>query len=424
MSEIFPNILDKENYSYEDFSNLVNGYLSKQISESNMESWIKHIFKRGMSIEESAVYTKSIIDTGVKVDFSDLDAPIVDKHSTGGVGDKVSLVLGPLLAAYGYHVPMIVGTSLGHTGGTVDKLCSIPGYRPYLSIDDFKKNVHEIGISIMGQTEDICPGDRKIYELRDRINMIDSYPLICGSIMSKKIAEGIDTLVLDIKTGNGAFMNTLEMAKNLGKLLKKIGELNDVKVHVSITDMSQPLGNYSGVACEVIESMEALKGCGPKDLMDVVYHLAHQIILMNKDEADDKKLQELISNGKAYQKFIDMIEAHGGSIEKFNELNYQNQHFKHTISADSDGYIESFQTKKIGEVLSSIGAGRLGNTDGIDNRSGLKVYKKISDRVSKGESILEFYCGSEEKINNLRQLPSQLFKISESSCLEQKLIYQ
>ena len=424
MSEIFPNILDKENYSYEDFSNLVNGYLSKQISELNMESWIKHIFKRGMSTEESAVYTKSIIDTGVKVDFSDLNTPIVDKHSTGGVGDKVSLVLGPLLAAYGYHVPMIVGTSLGHTGGTLDKLCSIPGYRPYLSIDDFKKNVHEVGISIMGQTKDICPGDRKIYELRDRINMIDSYPLICGSIMSKKIAEGIDTLVLDIKTGNGAFMNTLDMAKNLGKLLKKIGELNDVKVYVAITDMSQPLGNYSGIACEVLESMEALKGHGPKDLMDVVYHLAHQIILMNKDEVDDKKLRELVSNGKAYQKFIDMVEAHGGSIENFNELNYQNQHFKYTISADSDGYVESFQTNKMGEVLSSIGGGRLGNADGIDNRSGLKVYKKISDRVSKGEPILEFYCGSEEKINNLRELPSQLFKISESSCLEQKLIYQ
>jgi pyrimidine-nucleoside phosphorylase len=287
---MFPNILEKESYSYEDFSSLVNGYLVDRVSELDMQSWIKYIFKRGMSTKESACYTKSIIDTGTRFDFSSLCAPIVDKHSTGGVGDKVSLVLGPLLAAYGYYVPMIVGTSLGHTGGTLDKLCSIPGYQPYLSIEKFKKNVNKVGISIMGQTQDICPGDKKIYELRDRMNMIDSYPLICGSIMSKKIAEGIDTLVLDIKIGNGAFMHTLDMAKNLGKLLKKIGELNNIKVKIAITDMNQPLGNYSGVACEIIESMEALQGNGPEDLMDVVYYLAEQIILMNENKTNHQKL--------------------------------------------------------------------------------------------------------------------------------------
>ena len=424
MQNIFPDILDKESYSYEDFSSVVNGYLSKKISELDMQSWIKYIFKRGMSINESAQYTKSIIDTGMRVNFSDLGAPVVDKHSTGGVGDKVSLVLGPLLAAYGYYVPMIVGTSLGHTGGTLDKLCSIPGYQPYLSIEDFKRNVHEVGISIMGQTEDICPGDKKIYELRDRMNMIDSYPLICGSIMSKKIAEGIDTLVLDIKTGSGAFMYRLDMAKNLGKLLKEIGELNDVKVKVAITDMSQPLGNYSGIACEVIESMEALKGNGPKDLMDVVYYLAKQIILMNENEVSDQKLQELINSGEAHQKFINMVEAHGGSIEKFNQLNYQNENFKYTMHADRDGYVKSFQTKRIGEILSSIGGGSLNNKDGIDSHSSLKTFKKISDEVSRGESILEFCCASEGKINNLRELTDELFEISESQCQKQKLIYQ
>jgi pyrimidine-nucleoside phosphorylase len=423
MQNIFPDILDKESYSYEDFSSIVNGYLSKQISELDMQSWIKYIFKRGMSINESTQYTKSIIDTGMRIDFSDLDAPIVDKHSTGGVGDKVSLVLGPLLAAYGYYVPMIVGTSLGHTGGTLDKLCSIPGYRPYLSIEDFKRNVYEIGISIMGQTEDICPGDKKIYELRDRMNMIDSYPLICGSIMSKKIAEGIDTLVLDIKTGNGAFMYRLDMAKNLGKLLKEIGELNDVKVQVAITDMSQPLGDYSGIACEVIESIEALKGNGPKDLMDVVYYLAEQIILMNEDDANHQKLQELINSGEAYQKFIDMVEMHGGSIEKFNQLNYQDQKFKHTLYADRDGYVKSFQTKRIGEILSSIGAGRLNNIDGIDNHSGLTILKKISNSISKGEPILEFYCSSEVKINNLKSSVKNLFEIAENTCKAPQLIY-
>ena len=173
MPSQFPDILSIENYSYEDFSGLTRGYLSGEVSDLDMESWIRYIFKRGMSTKESALYTRSIIATGTKVDFSNLDAPIVDKHSTGGVGDKVSLILGPLLAAYGYYVPMVVGTSLGHTGGTLDKLCSIPGYKPYLDIDKFKEIVHNVGISIMGQTEDICPGDRKIYELRDRINMIE-----------------------------------------------------------------------------------------------------------------------------------------------------------------------------------------------------------------------------------------------------------
>ena len=424
MPNIFPDILDKKSYSYEDFFNIVNGYLIDQVSELDMQNWIKNIFKRGMSTKESAYYTKSIIDTGTRIDFSDLDAPVVDKHSTGGIGDKVSLVLGPLLAAYGYYVPMIVGTSLGHTGGTLDKLCSIPGYQPYLSVGDFKKNVNKVGISIMGQTQDICPADKKIYELRDRINMIDSYPLICGSIMSKKIAEGIDTLVLDIKTGNGAFMHTLEMAKSLGKLLKEIGELNNIKVQVAITDMNQPLGDYSGVACEIIESMEALKGNGPKDLMDVVYYLAEQIILMNENKDNHQKLEDLINSGEAYQKFIDMVEAHGGSIEKFNQIYSQGQNFKHTLYADRDGYIKSFQTKKIGEILSSIGAGRLDNTDGIDNYSSLKTFKKISNSVSRGEPILEFCCASEEKINNLRELSGELFEISESECQKQKLIYQ
>ena len=420
----FPDILSVQNYSYEDFSYLTQGYLDGKVSESDMESWIRYIFKRGMSTEESALYTKSIISTGTKVDFSDLNAPIVDKHSTGGVGDKVSLILGPLLAAYGYYVPMIVGTSLGHTGGTLDKLCSIPGYKPYLDIDRFKEIVSGIGISIMGQTEDICPGDKKIYELRDRINMIDSYPLICGSIMSKKIAEGINTLVLDIKTGNGAFMYTLDMAKELGALLKKIGELNGVRVYVSITDMNQPLGNYSGIACEVIESIDALKGRGPIDLMEVVYHLAERMIELNGEKVDRKALEGLIDDGTAYQKFDAMVDAHGGSLDKFEAIDYNDKIVRYSILSDKDGYLESFKTKKIGEVLSSIGAGRLDNPDGIDDFSGLRLYKKISDKVSTGDPILEFYCSSEEKINNLRKKSNKLFNISDTCVEIQKLIYQ
>ena len=422
MSKASKNI-KREVFSYNDLSNIVDSYLSDKISEEEMGRWVKEIYTGGMTTQESADYTKAIISTGTKLDFKSLNKPIVDKHSTGGVGDKVSLILGPLLAAFGYHVPMIVGRSLGHTGGTLDKLCSIPGYNPYLNIERFKSNVEDIGISIMGQTDDICPGDKKIYALRDRINMIDSYPLICGSIMSKKIAEGIQGLVLDIKTGNGAFMYKQSMAKELGGLLKEIGELNNLSVRVAITDMSQPLGDYSGIACEVLESIEALKGNGPSDLMEVVFYLAEQAIGIFDDSVDRKKLNMLISSGLAYEKFEKMVQAHGGSLKKFNEREYHSPKFRYVIKSDFEGYIESFETRKIGELLSMIGGGRLNNPDGIDNYSGLKVYKKISDNILKGEPVLEFYCSSQKKINNLVEYCGNLFSVSKEGCQKPSLIY-
>ena len=414
--------IEKE-FSYKELHEIVSGYSNNNISDDEMSDWIGIIFERGMSENESANYTKAVINSGARLDFSSLDSPVVDKHSTGGVGDKVSIVLGPLLAAYGYHVPMIVGRSLGHTGGTLDKLCSIPGYKPHLDIDSFKNNVKNIGISIMGQTEDICPADKKIYALRDRINRIASNPLICGSIMSKKIAEGIKGLVLDIKTGNGAFMYKHEMALELGNLLSSIGERNGLKVKVAITDMNQPLGESSGIACEIIEGMEALKGNGPQDLMNIVYYLAEELISMFEDNVDKNKLHQIIESGGAYQKFVDMVEAHGGSILKFNQMNYSNPKYKTIMRSNLDGYVKSFKTKRIGEILSSLGLGTHKNTDEIDNFSGLRVYKKISEKVSKGEPILEFYCSSMEKINNLEVLTDKLFNISIDRCKAPQLIY-
>ncbi len=409
--------------SYEQFERLISGYLDGVVPDSKMAEWIELIFQRGMSNSESADYTKAIINSGIKMDFSHLDAPVVDKHSTGGVGDKVSIILGPLLAAYGYHVPMIVGRSLGHTGGTLDKLCSIPGYRPYLDIDTFKKNVETVGVSIMGQTEDICPADRKIYALRDKINRIASYPLICGSIMSKKIAEGIQGLVLDIKTGNGAFMHSQKMAKELGDLLCDIGTRNGLKMKVAVTDMNQPLGRYSGVGCEVQESIECLRGRGDKDLMKIVFHLAIEIIGTVEDEVDWHRLRSLIDDGQAHGAFVRMVEAHGGSLKDFEDKRYTSPRHTFTLKSDFDGYIKSFETKKIGELLSEIGAGSLNNPDGIDGYAGIVVHKKISDRVSKGEGVMDFCCSSEKKINNLIEGNYNLFEVSESECDAPCLIY-
>tara|TARA_B100001750_G_scaffold217049_1_gene202130 strand:+ start:1131 stop:2402 length:1272 start_codon:yes stop_codon:yes gene_type:complete len=423
MREEYSKLINQDNFSFVDLSNIVNAFSTGDMSEDKMRNWIEKIYYKGMSVKESANYTQAIINSGVKLDFSELPGMVVDKHSTGGVGDKVSLILGPLLAAYGCYVPMIVGRSLGHTGGTLDKLESIPGYKPYLELEDFKKNIKNVGVSIMGQTKDICPADKKIYALRDKMNMIDSYPLICGSIMGKKIAEGIQGLVLDIKTGNGAFMNTLEKASKLGELLKKIGELNGLKVEVAITDMNQPLGQFSGIGCEVSESMESLKGNGPKDLMDIVFYLAMRIISVFKNDIKIKDLESLISSGDAFNKFILMVEAHGGSIREFERMEYQNPKFRYSIRSKTDGYLESFDTKKIGEKLSTIGAGRLGNSDGIDCYSGLRMYKKISDSVIKDEPIIEFYCSSEKKINNLSMEIDSLFKVSKDKCDAPALIY-
>ena len=423
MNTSYNTLLEKESFSKSDLHNLVNAFLLGDISEEQMAKWIEGIYNHGMSIEESANYTQAIINSGIKLDFNDLSQMVVDKHSTGGVGDKVSIILGPLLAAYGCYVPMIVGRSLGHTGGTLDKLESIPGYKSHLEINDFKRNVEDIGISIMGQTDDICPADKKIYALRDKINMIDSYPLICGSIMGKKIAEGINALILDIKTGNGAFMDTVEKANKLGSLLKQIGEFNGVQVEVAITDMNQPLGNFSGVGVEVVESIDALKGNGPKDLMDVVFYLSLRIIKLFKKNVKREDLEQIIDSGEAFSKFVSMVEAHGGSISEFERKKYLHPEFTYIIKSTDDGFLKTFHTKQIGEVLSSIGAGRFDNSDGIDNFAGLKMYKKIGDSVVKDEPVLEFYCSSEKKINNLKKKIDSLFVVSDYKCNDVTLIY-
>ena len=250
---------------------IVNSYLNGEFTDYHMTAWLMSVYFNGMNKSEMINYTDSIINTGTKIKWNDLNGFIVDKHSTGGVGDKVSLVLGPLLASCRCYVPMLAGRGLGHTGGTIDKLESIPGYKTTLSLTEFQKIVETVGVSIMEQTKEICPADRKIYALRDVTNTVASNSLICGSIMSKKIAEGVQGLVLDIKVGNGAFMETLEQAKNLGKLLKEVGELYELRVSACFTDMNQPLGNAAGLWCEVKESIQCLRGKGPADLMKVIY---------------------------------------------------------------------------------------------------------------------------------------------------------
>ena len=389
-------IKDKLNlkaHNTSDINYIVNSYLTDKISDNEMTSWLKAIFNNGMNIDETIAYTSAIINSGTKLQFNNLNGYIVDKHSTGGIGDKVSIILGPILAACDCYVPMIVGRHLGHTGGTLDKLESIPGYNGLLPTNRFQEIVKNVGISIIGQTDEICPADRKIYTLRGQTNTVASFPLICGSIMSKKIAEGIQGLVLDIKIGNGAFIPDLKEANQLGNLLSLIGSEFNVDVNYTTTDMNQPLGNYAGLRCEIYESIKCLKGNGPKDLMDVVFNLGEIALTMAGQDNPKKRMIEVINDGSAFEILCNMIYEHGGDYKKIN-FNY-----KHSIDiiADSDGYFKYIDTKKIGEIINFLTISN-GN---LDNNAGIKFFKKNSDSVKQGDIICCVFSGSNKIIKSI-----------------------
>ena len=269
-----------------DLKQFIWEYSHQQIPDKDMTKLLKAIFKNGMTREEIFALTESMIDSGEKMDFTFLSNYVADKHSTGGVGDKVSIILGPLMAAAGLAIPMISGRSLGHTGGTLDKLETIPGYRTNISLDEFRRNVNDVGISMIGQTEEICPADKKMYALRDVTGTVASIPLICGSIMSKKIAEGIEGLVMDIKIGNGAFMNTIQEGKELAALIQDIAENFNVKSDIVFTSMDQPLGQYAGLWCEVKEAIDCLRNEGSKDTMKVTFALGAKLLLQAQIASD------------------------------------------------------------------------------------------------------------------------------------------
>ena len=383
---------------------IVKSYLNDKINDQDMAAWLKEIFDNGMSINETIFYTDSIINSGQKIKFDNLDGYILDKHSTGGIGDKVSLILGPILAACGIYVPMVVGRHLGHTGGTLDKLESIPGYNGLIDINSFKKNVKNVGISIIGQTNEICPADRKIYSLRDKTDTIASLPLICGSIMSKKISEGIQGLVLDIKYGNGAFLESKEEGQKLGELLSLIGSKFDVDVKYLGTSMNQPLGNFSGLSCEIIESINCLNGKGPEDLMKVVFDLGKVACSLAKINSAEEKMLNVINNGKAYEIFEKMVYEHGGDL---NSL-----HCTYTdsidIKAKESGKLQFINTKKIGEAINFINI----LTGKKDNSSGAEFFKKNNDTIDKGDVILRLFSNNMDNLRVAERLVYESYSIN------------
>ena len=415
-------IKNKQNFlqhSKEEIEYIVNGFTENKIPDYQMAAWLMAIYLNGMNETETANYTQSLTNSGKKIKFKNLNGPIIDKHSTGGVGDKISLILGPILAACDCYVPMIVGRGLGHTGGTLDKLESIDGYNGFLNVEKFKKNVQEIGLSIIGQTSEICPADKKIYALRDLTATIESNPLICGSILSKKIAEGINYLVMDIKVGNGAFMKNVDQAKTLGEYLKNVGEQSNLKINYSVTDMNQPLGNYSGLMCEVVESINTLKGDGPQDLKEVTFHLAEKCLSLSGIENARQKIIDVINNGSAYEKFEKMIFAHGGKIKSISLNPSSNK----IIKSSEEGYLNIIDTKRIGMAIIELGAGRKKIEDTVDSQAGIRFFKKHGDMIKKNEPIFEVFSSDKDKIRVAYKMINQSIQIINQLPNQYKLIY-
>lgn len=419
MYELIKNKQNCKEHSKEDIESIVNSFTNGSVPDYQISAWLMAVYLNGMTNLEAAYYTQCLTNSGKKIKFTKLNGPIVDKHSTGGVGDKVSLILGPILAACNCYVPMIVGRGLGHTGGTLDKLESIKDYNGFLSVDKFKNIVKEIGVSIIGQTNEICPADKKIYALRDLTATIESNPLICGSILSKKIAEGINHLVMDIKIGNGAFMKNINEAKILGEYLKDIGLKSNLKVKYSITDMNQPLGNYSGLLCEVIESLNTLKGEGPEDLKKVTYHLAEKCLSLVGIKNPTKKIKEVINNGSAYEKFEKMIFAHGGKMKSI----YLNPKSRKIIKSNVEGYLSIKDTKRIGMAIIEVGGGRKKIEDTVDPQAGIRFFKKHGELIKKNEPIFEVFGSDQNKLLIASKFINESIQIKNQLPSHYKLIY-
>jgi pyrimidine-nucleoside phosphorylase len=393
----------------------VNAYTAGEIPDYQVSAWLMAVVLRGMTRPETAALTDAMLRSGKVLDLSSLSAKKVDKHSTGGVGDKTSLVLAPLAAAAGVAVPMISGRGLGHTGGTLDKLEAIPGFNVNLSVADFLRVLSTCGCAMIGQTAEIAPADRKLYALRDVTGTVESPYLICASIMSKKLAEGIDALVLDVKTGSGAFMKNETDAAFLAELMVETGERMGKQVVALITDMDQPLGNYIGNALEVVECVEIMQGKGPEDLRELCLELAAWMLYLGgvaKSVAEGKeKSARLISSGAALEKFRLMVELQGGDARVIDDLKRLPQ-AQHTmqVASNSAGYLTSMRCEQIGTACVILGGGRERKEDSVDPAVGIVLHKKVGDKVAAAEPIATIYYNSEAKARLAH-------KLIESSCM-------
>ena len=420
---------DGEELAPEEIDFLVDGYTTGEIPDYQMSAFLMAVYFSGMTDREVSRLTECMLRSGETVDLSAIEGIKVDKHSTGGVGDKTSLIVAPLAAAAGVVVPMMSGRALGHTGGTLDKLESIPGFRTNFTPDEVQKQLAEMGLCFIGQTDRLAPADAKFYALRDVTATVESIPLISSSIMSKKLAEGLDALVLDVKVGNGAFMKKQVDARRLAQMMVGIGRRMDKRVQALITDMSQPLGYAVGNALEVMEASQTLQNAGPNDLTKLSIELAARMIFLAKktsslDEARRLAEQKLV-DGSGYKKFKQVVAAQGGNpqaLDKFELL--PNATGMREVSSPRGGYVSVIDAEDIGVASNMIGAGRERKDDPIDPAVGIILEVKVGEKVDAGSVLCRLYYTREDGVEEAAEMVEDAFRISAQKPDERELILE
>jgi pyrimidine-nucleoside phosphorylase len=411
---------DSGEHSREEIEFLISGYTRGEIPDYQMAAWLMSAWIRGLSRGETTALTHAMLHSGEVLDLSRLPGKKVDKHSTGGVGDKTSLILAPIVAAGGLIVPMLSGRGLGHTGGTLDKLESIPGFNTNLSLKEFRQVLGECGMALIGQTAEIAPADKKIYALRDATSTVENKGLICASIMSKKLAEGLDALVLDVKTGSGAFMKREEDAVMLAELMVDAGQNMGKKMVALITDMDQPLGRAAGHANEIVECIEVLDGKGPADLRELSVELSAWMFYLGektKSVAEGRKLaKRMISSGEAREKFKQCIRLQSGDERVINEPELLPKAVSDIdVKSSVSGTLVATNCEQFGIALAMLGGGRETKEDRIDHAVGLEFHKKIGERVEKGEPLATIHYNSDAKLTEAKSIVMESFVIEQDS---------
>lgn len=431
------DLIDKKKkggvHSKSEIEFLIQSLMNGTACDYQISAWLMAVYFKGLTEEETTYLTEALINSGEKIDLGELAKDVVDKHSTGGVGDKVTLTLTPLLSACGVPIAKLSGRGLGHTGGTIDKLESIPGFNTELSIEQIMEQVKEIGIAIGAQTKNLTPADGRLYALRDVTATIDSMPLIVSSVVSKKIASGADNIMLDVKYGSGAFMKTPEQATELAIEMVKVGKNLNKSITTVVTSMEEPLGRAVGNSLEVIEAVEFLKGnpsglCGD-DLVDLTYDFAaHSLVQVGKfdDEVSAKNFaKEVIKSGKALDKFKRLVQAQGGDKSALVDYSkFPQAKFKVEVRSDVDGYVKCIDAYKIAYACKILGAGREKKTDDIDYSVGIFLNKKSGEALKSGDILYTIFSNSEEKTNLAKDICKEAFEFSKEKISKKSLIYK
>lgn len=411
---------DSGEHSREEIDFLISGYTKGDIPDYQMAAWLMAVWIRGLSPAESAALTECMLYSGEVVDHSDVPVKKVDKHSTGGVGDNTSLILAPIVAAGGLAVPMISGRGLGHTGGTLDKLEAIPGFTTGLSLADFRRVLRECGMSLIGQTAEIAPADKKIYALRDATSTVENIGLICASIMSKKLAEGIDALVLDVKTGSGAFMEREEDALRLAEVMVDTARRMGKKAVALLTDMSQPLGRMAGHSNEVIEAVDVLRGKGPEDLRELSIELSAWMFFLGERtrsvEEGQRLAEDMVASGRALEKLRSCIRLQGGDARVVDDVSRlpMAKNRVDVVSAKA-GFVVATHCREFGVALAMLEGGRGKKEDRIDHGVGLEFHRRVGDRVEAGEKLAIIQYNSDKRLAEAKKLIESSFVIGDTA---------